>query len=138
MNDLVNKVLAEDEFSGSSLSQAEPTTKENTEVKGAGQKVDALKKELREKESKLAEAKKEAAQASTGKTGVSEVIWTADSQMAANTLLQGLFKEQLIADAQVMGENVERMFKKFDKEVSNDNLVMVKMFTADNRVQELV
>ena len=66
------------------------------------------------------------------------ITFSAETKGKAESLLEDLFKNQLVADAQIINSNYERMYMKYNKQQLNTDLVKVKMFTASYRVPELV
>lgn len=66
------------------------------------------------------------------------VTFSADSKTAAEELLQNLFQEQLVADAQIVDSQYSRMYNKFNREHLSQGLIQIRMYTADNRVPELI
>lgn len=106
-------------------------------IEKMGKELDSIQEKFEQTEGKLTSAKVEAAHAAKSASGVSVVQWTADSKESADTLLEELFREKLVADAQVMDSKFSRMFNKFNRLQLDENMVPMRMFTADNRVPEL-
>jgi uncharacterized protein involved in tolerance to divalent cations len=53
-------------------------------------------------------------------------------------LIDKLFLEHLIADAEVIDNSYERLYMKYRKEVLEDNLVKLKFVTTDAKVPRLM
>lgn len=62
---------------------------------------------------------------------------TLESRTVAERILKKLFKNQLIADAQIVDNN-ERMYMKYRKQINEDNQVKVRMVTTNSQVPFLV
>lgn len=107
------------------------------EVDKLGAKIEDLKSQLSDAKSSLSKAKGDAAAGVGDHTGISVATFSCESKEKAETLLEDLFKNQLVADAQIINSNYERMFMKYNKQQLSDNLVKVKMFTASYKVPEL-
>lgn len=69
--------------------------------------------------------------------GLSFVRVTLESRTVAERILKKLFKNQLIADAQIVDNN-ERMYMKYRKQINEDNQVKVRMVTTNSQVPFLV
>ena len=66
------------------------------------------------------------------------VQFTAERKDDAEKLIDKLFLEHLIADAEVIDNSYERIFMKFRKQVLEDNLVKLKFVTTDAKVPRLM
>lgn len=71
-------------------------------------------------------------------TGVSSVQLTIENKDYAEELLHKLFKEHLVADATINANRVERLYMKYKKERSQDNVVKLHLVTADDRLPDLI
>lgn len=69
--------------------------------------------------------------------GLSYVRVTMESKTAAERILKKLFKNQLIADAQIVDNN-ERVFMKYRKQINEDGQVKVRMVTTNSQVPFIV
>ena len=71
-------------------------------------------------------------------SGVSVVSFSVPTSEDADMLVSKLFKDQLIADVQIISGNTRRMFMRYKKMVETDNLVKLRLVTADVRVPALI
>jgi uncharacterized protein involved in tolerance to divalent cations len=71
-------------------------------------------------------------------TGISMVQFTAERKDDAEKLIDKLFLEHLIADAEVIDNSYERIRMKYRKEILEDNLVKLKFVTTDAKVPRLM
>lgn len=74
---------------------------------------------------------------SKSKEALSFVRVTMESKGAAEKMMKKLFKNQLIADAQIIDNN-ERVFMKYRKQINEDNQVKVRMVTTSSQVPFIV
>lgn len=75
---------------------------------------------------------------SAGGSGISVVQFTMEKREDAENLSHKLFKENLIADVQIMDNNYNRLYMKYKKENEEDNQISAKFITADDRVATLM
>lgn len=136
MHEIIEEVLNEDPVNEPALVQDE-TGDKHSDIAILGQEVDSIKKQLDTTQSQLDKAKVEADHISKAASGISVIQWSADSKQDAQELLHDLFEHQLIADAQILDSRYNRMFLKFNRQ-QLDSQTLVRMLTADARVQELV
>ena len=94
--------------------------------------------EKKEEDTSDKEEEKEESSSSSSGTGISMVQFTAERKDDAEKLIEKLFLEHLIADAEVIDNNYERIFMKYRKEVLEDNLVKLKFVTTDAKVPRLM
>jgi len=66
------------------------------------------------------------------------VTFSVSTSEEADILVDKLFKQQLIADAQISSSNTHRLFMRYKKMQETDNLVKMRLVTADNRVAALI
>jgi uncharacterized protein involved in tolerance to divalent cations len=66
------------------------------------------------------------------------VTFSVEKREDAENLASKLFKQNLIADSQIIDNHYERFYMKYKKELSDENQVRVNFITADNRVALLV
>jgi uncharacterized protein involved in tolerance to divalent cations len=66
------------------------------------------------------------------------VSFSAERKDDAEKLIDKLFSEHLIADAEVIDNSYERIYMRYRKEVLDDNLVKLKFVTTDAKVPRLM
>ena len=71
-------------------------------------------------------------------SGVSVVSFAVPTSEEADILVQKLFKDQLIADAQISASNTHRMYMRYKKLQETDNIVKMRLITSDGRVPALI
>lgn len=74
----------------------------------------------------------------SGASGISLVHFTVETKDQAELLVAKLFRELLIADAQIYDNNSKRIFMKFKSQSESDASIKIRMVTADTRVSALI
>ena len=71
-------------------------------------------------------------------SGVSVVSFAVPTSEDADILVSKLFRQQLIADVQIMTSNTRRLYMRYKKMMETDNIVKLKLVTSDGRVPALI
>lgn len=74
----------------------------------------------------------------SGASGISLVHFTVETKDQAEQLVGKLFRELVIADAQIYDSNSKRIYMKFKSQTENDASVKIRMVTADDRIPALI
>lgn len=107
-------------------------------IKELTDKITSLQQKLEEAKTQLKEAGGTVSSVTPGGSGISMVTFSVEKREDAENLASKLFKQNLIADSQIIDNNYERFYMKYKKELSDENQVRVNFITADNRVALLV
>lgn len=71
-------------------------------------------------------------------SGISVVNFAVPTTEEADILVAKMFKQQLIADAQISSSNTHRVFMRYKKMIEADNIVKMRLITTDARIPAVI